>query len=347
MANSNTKTTATIWTAAVTLGVAYVAYRLAGGVNSRRSFLPVDPNDAIVVTGAHTGIGKHAALTLAKEGYTVFCGVRQLEEHGQQLVQEAQKNQIDTSKIKPILLDVTKEDQVLAAVETVRQFMGDRGLYGLFNNAGIGYYGAVEDTTMEDYRRIFEVNYFGLLQVTKAFLPLLRQRRGRIISNTSIAGKMAGTFFSAYASSKFAVEGFSDALRREVAPFGVSVSLLEPGLIKTPIFEHSKKDFLYEEKKSIYSATAHVTGRKFMKLALDGASPRVTSQAVVHAMRAPKPKLRYMVGYMAGLYTIFLRLPDEWVDALMAADTKSEKGLISDEEVERLIEQSKDEEFEF
>lgn len=185
---------------------------------SRTGLLPVEDGDAIVVTGAHTGIGKHAALTLAKEGFTVFAGVRKLAEHGEELTKSAEHFGIDSNRyLIPILLDVTNKTQIDAAVETVSDYLGEnKGLYGLFNNAGIGkVHGlemhslSVEYAPLEYQRGVFEVNYFGTVQVTKAFLPLLRKRHNsRILSTSSLSGLFAGPFNSAYSASKFAIEAF-------------------------------------------------------------------------------------------------------------------------------------------
>ena len=306
------------------------------------SYLPVKEGDAIVVTGAHTGIGKHAALTLAKQGFTVFCGVRK-PEHGDELLRSAAKFEIDESKVRPILLDVTKPDQVYAAVQQVSAFVGEEeGLYGLFNNAGIvntvkenkGL--SVEYVPMDAVREVFEVNFFGLLRVTKAFLPLIRRRQGRILTNTSLAGKFATIFMSAYTSSKFAVEGLMDSLRRELLGLGVKVSILEPGLINTPILNGLEKTFEFEGE-GVYATDEMALFRNYVKKCLVSAqSPQVTSEAVVHAMRAPLPKTRYVVGGLSGTIKFLSSIPDKWADALVEAALKNADTATEDELTELL-----------
>ena len=326
----------------ISLVVAIVTYQATWYLRAS-SFVPIEQGDAIVVTGAHTGIGKHAALTLAKEGFTVFCGVRKME-HGEELLQSATKFEIDASKIKPLLLDVTKPEQVEAAVKEVRSIVGDEhGLYGLFNNAGVlnTVYDdegrSIEHIPMNTVRHVFEVNYFGLLQVTKAFLPLIRRRKGRIISNTSLSGRFASPFMSAYSSSKFAVESLMDSLRREVWDFGVSVSVLQPGYIRTPIF-HTLKQLITFRGVGVYATHEVASVRQFGKGAVDECpSPRVTSQAVVHAMRSPTPQTRYTVGGMSGIVQFFSWLPDAWADALLMAGRDSAP-TISDQEILHLME---------
>ena len=333
----------------VSLLVAVVSYQVAWYLRSS-SFLPIEEGDAIVVTGAHTGIGKHAALTLAKEGFTVFCGVRKLE-HGEELLQSATKFEIDPSKIKPILLDGTKPEQIQAAVEEVRSIVGDdHGLYGLFNNAGVSGQTAeneglsVEHISTQTVRQIFEVNYFGLLQVTQAFLPLIRRRKGRIVSNTSIAGRLATPFVSAYSSSKYAVEAMMDSLRREVYGLGVHVSILEPGIIMTPIMTHFQ-DILKFRGKGVYAQTEEIGMRSVAKTILDHSqSPRVTSRAVVHAMRSSMPQTRYLVGGMSGAVQFMISLPDSWTDVLVWLKRTKLAKTVTDDELMELAKQTR---FEF
>lgn len=309
----------------------------------------VDPRDAVVVTGAHSGIGQAAALTLARQGFTVFCGVRKLQhlEEIHELAADAggdNKDKIDTAQLQPLLLDVTQPDQIAAAVQTITDFVGERGLYGLFNNAGVivtSLIGnSVEDMPLEDQRKVMEVNYFGTLAVTKAFLPLLRQRKGRIVMNSSVAGIFAGPFNSAYSASKFALEAMSDALRREVATFGVEVSVLEPGFVKTRILAN-----YYNVKSlqgnSIYRPLEATTFRQQAKLALHGAPTTVTSEAVLHALRAPVPKPRYVVGFLAPTVRILSWLPYMWTDAIVSASMERTDNLSSDEELETLLQQTK------
>jgi NAD(P)-dependent dehydrogenase (short-subunit alcohol dehydrogenase family) len=317
--------------------------------SSQNKLVDVHDGDAIVVTGSHTGIGKHAALTLAKTGYTVFACVRK-PEHGNELLEEAKKYKIDETKLKPILMDVTNSEQIEAAVETVAEFVGDRGLYGLFNNAGIFpsndiHGNSVEYGPMEDARRTFEINYFGLLQTTKAFLPLIRRRKGRIVNNSSVLGFVAGSFVSAYASSKFAVEALSDSLRRELHPHGVFVSVVEPGFIKTRLLQVSIEEY---QPQCVYAKVEIRKRRHFAKGALlTGMSPRLTtSAAVMHAMmRAVQPKTRYVVGGMSTFLRLLAYVPDTWADFVLR--TGEGLSVIADDEIHLLREMVTDEKFEF
>lgn len=343
----------------VGLLVVLAAYKFAPSP-TRPSLLPVQKGDAIVVTGCDTGIGKHAALTLAKEGFTVFAGVLKLEDGGKELLKSAQHFDIDAAHVKPILLDVTNPEQIAEAVKTVAAFVGDRGLYGLFNNAGIG--GAEDDSNsqfrstsveylpIETYRKVFEVNFFGMLQVIKAFLPLIRLGRGCIVNNTSSQGFLAMSFISAYASSKFAAEALSDSLRRELDPHGVRVSVLEAGMIMTPVFDFDLPEPA-EQEGMIYAEAERSWWKTFFKNAMNAPSPKdTTSKAVVHAMRAPTPQTRYIVGKMGMFSRLIANLPDTWADSILRSPSSSGTSSSSGEEIitdEELVQLRKDANAEF
>mmetsp|Transcript_34577 Transcript_34577/g.45845 ORF Transcript_34577/g.45845 Transcript_34577/m.45845 type:complete len:338 (-) Transcript_34577:42-1055(-) len=309
----------------------------AASLLNRTKLEPVQPGDAVVVTGSSSGIGKHAALSLAKEGYTVFACVRKTTD-GDALLESAKKYEIDAEKIKILILDVTNSKHIAKGVEVVSKYVGDRGLKGLFNNAGINVKTgpgvkstSVEFSPMEGYRQVFDVNYFGLVEMTKAFLELLRKGQGRIVMNTSVAGFIAGPFLSAYSSSKHAVEGFSDSLRRELLPHGVKVSILECGFIATPIIDGGIPDGVHP-----YDETERNYWKRFWKDSATALSPKVSSEAVIHAMRATKPKVRYVVGKQAALLGLFRFIPGGWVDRLVTEGNKK-VGEIGDEELKELV----------
>jgi len=182
---------------------------------------------AIVVTGASTGIGKATALHLDKLGFKVFAGVRK-ESDGQALRKEA------SNKLSPIFLDVTDGNSIAAAVNTVAKETGGE-LYGLVNNAGVSLNGPLELVPTSEIKQLMDVNVLGLLAVTKAFLPLLRQSKGRIINISSGHGLLAVPDKSVYAASKFAVQAITDSLRVELRPFDVSVSSIVVGKVDTAV----------------------------------------------------------------------------------------------------------------
>jgi NAD(P)-dependent dehydrogenase (short-subunit alcohol dehydrogenase family) len=206
----------------------------------------------IVVTGASTGIGRDAAEYLAGKGYHVFAGVRKQSDFDsieELRVSEKSKN------LYPLLLDVTSSESIAAAALTITDVARKTGLplAALVNNAGIGAGTPVELVSMKTARTVFDVNYFGALETTIAFLPQLRASQGRVVMISSVAGILAAASVSVYSSSKFALEALSDALRREVAGFGVSVSIIEPGYIVSSIVENSVR--LEEENAAPQTAS--------------------------------------------------------------------------------------------
>src|SRR3954465_880768 len=187
----------------------------------------------VLVTGASTGIGEATALQLRKAGFRVFAGVRKPED-GDRL------RAAGVTVIQP--LDVTKAEDVAAAVSTVRQELDGAELRGIVNNAGIGIGGPLEALDLDDFRRTIEVNTTSQLAVTKAFLPLLRKSKGRIVNMASIGGRVAQPFAGPYVASKFALEAVTDVLRVELLEWGVDVIAIEPGTIATPIWEKSSRE---------------------------------------------------------------------------------------------------------
>jgi NAD(P)-dependent dehydrogenase (short-subunit alcohol dehydrogenase family) len=198
------------------------------------AFLRIDiRGKRILITGCDSGFGYFAAKRLDQLGCIVYANC--LTKNGAEQLKEQCSKRLVT-----LVFDVTQDAQVLQAAETlIKEFEGEgKELWALVNNAGIGLGSFVEGTSIEDTRKIFEVNVFGVIRVTKAFLPLLRKNRrcpGRVINIASLAGRVAELGMGSYSASKFAIEAFSDALRREMIPFGVQVSIIEPGYFKTAI----------------------------------------------------------------------------------------------------------------
>ena len=177
---------------------------------------------SVVITGASTGIGAACALALDKLDFRVFAGVRKRAD-GEALQAQA------SAKLTPVELDITNSNEIAAALKTIAGEVGDAGLTGLVNNAGIGVVGPLEIVSLDELRRQFEVNVIGLIAVTQALLPLLRKARGRVVNMSSIAGRAAMPYMGPYAASKHALEALSDALRIELQHTGVRVSVIEPG----------------------------------------------------------------------------------------------------------------------
>jgi len=271
---------------------------------------------AVVITGASSGIGRACALHLDQLGFQVFAGVRR-EIDGNALAQQASR------RFKAILFDVTSREAIAGAVAYVSAQVGDRGLAGLVNNAGIAVAAPLEFIPLGELRRQLEVNVVGQMAVTQAFLPLIRQGKGRIVNMSSISGLVATPFLGPYAASKFALEALSDALRRELSPWGIHVALVEPGRIKTPIWEKSLR-----AADQIAAQLPPGAIRKY-GVAMDenrrragkktkGAPVEAVARAVVHALTAERPKIRYLVGVDARLGALLARwLPARILDWLI------------------------------
>lgn len=266
-------------------------------------------NQSVVITGASTGIGRACAVRMAERGMHVFAGVRKDE--------DADSVREENENIEPVKLDVTQADQIASAVQQVQERVGGAGLQGLVNNAGIGHGGPLEAIDLEELRWQFEVNVFGPQQVTQAFLPLLRKGHGRIVNMSSIGGRIAQPFMGPYTASKFALEALSDALREELAHWDLHVSIIEPGAIKTPIWDKSvnyaetAKAKLDEEMQKRYGRAIDAVQKRLEKTGESGTSPERVADAVEHALTSPRPRTRYLVGTDAKVGA-FLRwlLPD-------------------------------------
>ena len=275
---------------------------------------------SVVISGASTGIGAACALHLDQLGFTVFAGVRRMV--------DAQSLQAkSTSRLVPILLDVTKQDSIQAARESVAARLsssGLSGLSGLVNNAGFALVGPLELLPISELRRQLEVNIVGQVAVIQAFLPLLRQARGRIVNMGSIAGRAATPFLGAYCSSKFALESLSDALRCEVRPWGVSVSLVEPGAVQSEIWERSRThaEATLSQTRPEQLALYRIQLEKLRDLTIKvqrRAIPAIAvAKVVAQALTATRPKTRYLVGYDAK-FRAFLKfwLSDRMQDAVL------------------------------
>jgi len=272
---------------------------------------------AVLVTGASTGIGEATALRLARGGFRVFAGVRQ-PEAGEALAEKSQ------GAVEPLRLDVTDPELVEAAVAAVDAEVGERGLHGLVNNAGISLGSPVEFAVEREVRDTFEVNLFGLMATTRAALPLIRRARGRIVNMGSISGRAPVPFMGTYAASKAAVWAVTEAMRGELRPWGIEVALVEPGSIATPIWEKGLEAF-DRRQAELPPEAGELYGRVIPKLrsltqstAKRGISPDEVAKRVEHALTARRPKTRYLVGTDARAQALLRSLPDRARDALIA-----------------------------
>ena len=249
-------------------------------------------NTSIVITGTSTGIGKACALHLDKLGFNIYAGVRK-QSGGDNLKKEA------SDRFIPIVLDVTDENSISMAASIIEKETGGE-IYGLVNNAGIGIGGALEVTPVDEIRKLMEVNVIGLLAVTRAFIPMLRKNKGRIINIGSTSSLLSFPGASVYCASKFAVRAITDSLRMELKPFDMKVILIAPGAIESEIWSKGKA---YKEKlrKTISPEISQLYaplikfGEKIhaemKKIPADE-----VAKDVAHAFTSSKPKYYYIVG---------------------------------------------------
>ncbi|MCZ2127303.1 MAG: SDR family NAD(P)-dependent oxidoreductase [Anaerolineales bacterium] len=272
--------------------------------------------NSIVVTGVSTGIGKSVAELLIQKGFRVFGSVRKPAD-ADRLSAELGKNFV------PLLFDVTDEAAVRAAAEEVRKALNGETLFGLVNNAGVAVGGPALHLPIADFRRQLEINVVGQLIVSQAFAPLLRAQNaqgkaGRIVNITSVSGKEGSPFLGAYSASKFALEGLSESMRRELMRYGIDVIIVAPGPIATPIWDKAEElDIEFYRDTDFYEA-----GKKFQKYSVakgrSGLPPEAVGKAVYAALTKPHPRARYAVNPRPLAHWIASLLPKRVVDQAIA-----------------------------
>ena len=273
----------------------------------------MSPAGTVIVTGASSGIGEACALRLARGDFDVVAGVRKDE--------DAKRAGALHERVRPVKIDVADEASVAAAA----QEFGDGPIAGLVNNAGISVTGPLEFVPLDEWRHQLEVNVIGQVALTQAFLPGIRAAKGRIVNIGSVGGKVAAPLLSPYAGSKFAMEGITDSLRRELRPLGVHVAIVEPGAVATEIWRKgtAAAEELLEnappEAEAIYGKLIAAIRAQAGKTTAEAIPPDEVAKVVEHALTADKPRTRYPVGRdaktrirAAGL------LPDRVFDRLVA-----------------------------
>jgi NAD(P)-dependent dehydrogenase (short-subunit alcohol dehydrogenase family) len=269
------------------------------------------PSGVVLVTGASTGIGEATALHLRELGFEPVAGVRRDED----------AERLGGQGLRTVRLDVTDEAQISAARESV----GDGALVGLVNNAGVAVAAPLEFVPLDQLRRQLEVNLIGQVAVTQAFLPALRRAGGRIVNVGSIGGRVALPLLAPYNASKFALEGLSDSLRRELRAQGVHVVVIEPGGVKTPIWGKGNElaDELTAqmppEGERLYGRLIANVRKETLKIERErGLPPRAVAEVIGRALTADRPRTRYVVGGEAKVRAQLARLlPDRAMDRLI------------------------------
>ena len=262
---------------------------------------------SVLVTGTSTGIGRCAALQLDQLGYQVFATIRNK--------QDAESIQSEASdRLIPLMLDVTEPTSLDRAHEIVKLNVADAGLWGLVNNAAIGFVSPLEFAPLDDLRWLYEVNVFGLLAITQKFLPLIRQAKGRIINISSTASSAVAPFHGPYSSSKLALNGLTDSLRLELKPLQVQVSLIVFGSVQTPIWATAgdkstqvAQDFP-PEALEIYGGNLGRVRDYFNRIGKTGMTTDQACQSILHALSAENSKTHYYVGPDARLHYWLRRL---------------------------------------
>ena len=269
------------------------------------------PGHSILITGATSGIGRDAALRLARRGHLVLAGGRRPEALAA-LAREAR------GRLEPVRLDVTDPASVEAARELVERRTGGRGLDVLVNNAGYALPGPLETLAERDLRALFDTNLFGLLAVTRAFVPAMRERgQGRVVNVGSIMGRVAMPLLGAYNASKHAVAAVTEVLRMELAPFGITVVLVEPGAVRTGFAARALAGLApYRDPESPYAEAMAGTEEAWARVYRLAPGPGPAGRAIVRAATSPRPARRYVAPFRNRLVVAALTtLPTAAADA--------------------------------
>ena len=271
---------------------------------------------SVLITGASSGIGAATALRLDGEGMRVFAGVRDLEDGA---VLAAQSS----AGLVPVLLDIADDTSVSAAAATVEAAVGDDGLWGVVNNAGEAYPIPLELIDLADFRDQLEVNLVGQLRVTQAMLPLVRRAQGRFLFVGSIGGKVAIEFAGPYHASKYAVEAITEVLRQELAPDAISVTVIEPGPVKTQIWSKGLErldDVLSSDRPAVehYRERLESFRRTLRITEASGQTPESVAEVIYEALTVERPRTHYPVGLQARLIDVVRPwVPDRLFDAVI------------------------------
>ncbi len=266
-------------------------------------------NKVILLTGASSGIGYDTAVALAQQGHKVYAAARRVD----------RMEPLRQYGIVPLKMDVTDEASMQEGVKTLLDAEGRIDV--LINNAGYGYFGAVENVPMDDARNQLEVNVFGLARLCQLVLPTMRaQHSGRIINTASVAGRSVFYYGGWYHVSKYAVESLSDAMRMELKPFGIDVVIIEPGAIKTNWGIIAADHLTESSKGTAYEQTGTMMANNLRNMYLSNtiSDPAVVRKAIVRAVNARRPCTRYRIGRMANAIVFFhWLLPTRWWDAFL------------------------------
>jgi NAD(P)-dependent dehydrogenase (short-subunit alcohol dehydrogenase family) len=272
---------------------------------------------SVVITGTSTGIGRACVERMAASGWTVYAGVRKDADA------DAVKGSVE-GDVRPVMLDVTNQDQIAALVAQLTEELSPKGLDGLVNNAGVAEGGPIETLSDQEWRWHFDVNVFGVINLTRECLPALRTASGRVVNVGSIAGRTAAPLMAPYSAGKHAIEAISESLRFEVADFGMKVACVEPGEIKTAIWVKAD-EALARMMRNLDDGTTTRYERHLDMLygfaeegKRNGIPASKVADAVHHALTSNRPKHRYLVGSDAKVVGVVSRMPDSLRHRMLA-----------------------------
>lgn len=278
-----------------------------------------EKEELLLISGASTGIGAAAARELARRGYHVLAGVRR----------ESDGDALRTTNLEPVILDVTNPEHIDAVATRIADDPARRPLRAVINNAGIAINAPVEILPLQEWRRQFEVNFFGHIAVTQAVLPALHASGGRVVNVSSVGGKIAMATYGAYAGAKFAMEAMSDSLRRELAPHGVQVVIVEPGSVKTEITGHGIERAtdairaMTPGNRARYGGLMQAIINQSAAFTESGLPAEKAALVIAEATTTHRPRTRYTIGRDAALLTRLSRiLPDRTLDRVLAASLR-------------------------
>jgi NAD(P)-dependent dehydrogenase (short-subunit alcohol dehydrogenase family) len=275
--------------------------------------------EILVVTGASTGIGAATARELARRGFHVFAGVRRGPD----------ADALRATNLEPIRLDITDEAEIAALAKRIGDDPERRPLRALVNNAGLAVNAPIEVLPLSEWRRLFDVNLFGHIAMTQALLPALIESCGTVVNITSVGGKVAMATYGPYAGSKFALEAVSDALRREVAPLGVKVIVVEPGAVTTEMLGQVAvrgeriTSGMTTEQRGRYATLMHAVISQAQAAIPKGVPAEEAGRVIADAITSKRPRTRYTVGRDAAIAVRLARyLSDRMLDSLLARSLK-------------------------
>jgi NAD(P)-dependent dehydrogenase (short-subunit alcohol dehydrogenase family) len=270
----------------------------------------------VLMSGGTRGIGKAAAIALARQGYTVFAGASSERTMGE-------LGDLSDKRIVPVLLDVTNRASIDAAIATAREHMGPGAhLHALVSNAGVDFNGPLQHVSADEITSMVQVNLLGAILLSRAALALMRDGSSRIVFVGSAMGLWATPTVSVYASTKWGLEGLSDGLRVELGMRGIAVTMVEPGVVQTPMTAHAPAAMqrVLERMDAAQRGVYESLMRKIVEMSASpgaGVTAEVVAEVIARAIDAPRPRSRYRVGSDARLVGFLRHLPDAWRDFIV------------------------------